>query len=59
VLISRANGQTTDMDSLVMIEASIATAKKLLDMKKPPDWPDRILDDFRLIDYDLILNAIS
>lgn len=59
VLISSTNGQTIDMDSLIIIENSIATAEKLLKVKATPDWPDEILDDFRFIDYDLISCVIN
>ena len=59
VLISKANGETIDMDSLIIIESSIHTALKFLNIKKTPDWPQHILDDFSLIDYNLIYNAIN
>lgn len=59
VLISRANGQTIDMDSLLLIEDSIMTAEKFLKEKGTPDWPDEILSDFRFIDYDLISYVIN
>lgn len=59
VLISRSCGKTNDMDSLVMIENSIHTVEKFLRDKKAPEWNDRLLEDFRLIDYDLIFNAIN
>ena len=59
VLISKANGETIDMDSLIIIESSIHTTEKFLNIKKTPNWPQNILDDFSLIDYDLIYNAIN
>ena len=59
VLISRANGQTIDMDSLLLIEDSIMTAEKFLKENGTPDWPDEILGDFRFIDYDLISYVIN
>lgn len=59
VLISRANGQTIDMDSLLLIEDSIMTAEKFLKDKGIPEWPDEILNDFRFIDYDLISYVIN
>lgn len=59
VLISGANGQTTDMDSLLLIEASIAAAEKLIREKETPAWPDKVLEDFKFIDYDLIRCIIN
>lgn len=59
VLISTVNGKTTDMDSLMLIEVSIQTAEKLLRDRKTPVWSDKLRDDFSLIDYDLINNAIN
>lgn len=44
-------------ESLQLIENSIDTAKKLLNDKKPRQWPQEILEDFMLIDYNLILSG--
>jgi hypothetical protein len=59
VLISKANGETIDVESLTLIENSIASAEKFLKMRGTPCWTQKIMDDFRLIDYDLISNAIN
>lgn len=59
VLISKINGETIDMDSVTLIENSIHTAEKFINNKPTPDWPERVLQDFMLIDYDLIYNAIN
>lgn len=59
VLISKAIGKTIDMDSLTLIENGMHTAEKLLKTRKTPDWPSRLLEDFKLIDFDLIQNAIN
>jgi len=48
-----------DLDSLGIIEQSIARTKSLLADKPTPDWPERCLEDFRIIDLDLIKNAIK
>lgn len=48
-----------DFDSLKLIEESIATAKKFAANKPTPDWPENILDDFRVIDLSLIENVID
>lgn len=59
VLISRVSGETTDMESLNLIEVSIHTAEKFIKDNKTPKWSKKLLEDFKLIDYDLIYNAIN
>lgn len=48
-----------DFDSLKLIEESIATAKKFLANKPTPNWTERVLDDFRIIDLSLIENVMD
>ncbi|TCO79475.1 GrdX family protein [Marinisporobacter balticus] len=48
-----------DMHSLSIIESSIETATKFIDGKKTPLWTEKILEDFQIIDYSLINNAIE
>lgn len=57
VLISKTNGKTIDMESLSIIESSIHTSEKLLKDKGTPKWSQKLLEDFRLIDFDLIMSA--
>jgi hypothetical protein len=59
VLISRANGETTDVDSLILIENSIMTAEKFISRRSTPNWTEKLLGDFRLIDYDLIKHVLN
>lgn len=59
VLISKVNGKTIDMESLLLIEAGIHTTEKFLNIKAIPNWTEKIHEDFRLIDYDLIYHAIN
>ncbi|WP_027631599.1 GrdX family protein [Clostridium hydrogeniformans] len=58
VVISKEN-KDMDVDSLMIIENSIATTLKFIKDFNIPSWPQNILDDFQLIDYDLIQNAIN
>jgi len=53
ILITKAKGDL-DVDSLKIIEDSIVTARKLTEGKKEPVWPEKTLEDFQLIDLDLI-----
>lgn len=59
VLISKSNGKTIDVDSLEIIENSIHTAEKLIGQRGTPKWTEKLLEDFRLIDFDLIYHAIN
>ncbi len=48
-----------DMQSLEIIENAIATTEKLLKDCKVREWPERIINDFKLIDYNLISSGIE
>ncbi|NLJ98054.1 MAG: GrdX protein [Tissierellia bacterium] len=48
-----------DLDSLRIIEESIATTKKFISNKPTPNWTETVLDDFRVIDLSLITGAIE
>lgn len=47
------------MDSLMIIEDSILTAKKFMEMKKTPQWTEQVLEDFSEIDYRLLESGIE
>lgn len=47
-------GNSLDSNSLLLIEEAIATATKFLNNSKPKPWPEDILDDFRVIDFDIL-----
>lgn len=48
-----------DLQSLEIIEDSIATAMKFIEGKKTPNWTEEILEDFMLIDFNLIDGAVQ
>lgn len=58
IIISKDKG-TLNMDSLNLIEESIATANKFQNNNPTPNWTERVLDDFRIIDLSLIENALK
>lgn len=58
VLISYDKGDL-DLDSLLMISSNIETAQKFINIKKPIEWKDRVLEDFMEIDLDLINSGIE
>ncbi|MGX8794564.1 GrdX family protein [Fusibacter sp. JL298sf-3] len=47
-----------DMEGLHLIEKAIETYRKLQKDSATPNWTPRIKEDFMVIDYDLIKNAI-
>lgn len=57
VLVGVAQGQV-DMESLMIIEQSIDTAKKFMNNKQITEWNDEIKEDFQVIDHSLIENAL-
>lgn len=59
VLISKDKEKQLDMDSLNIIENSINTTKRFLNDFDTPNWTEEILQDFQLIDYDLVHHAID
>ncbi|NLW23400.1 MAG: GrdX protein [Tissierellia bacterium] len=58
IMISK-DRYTMDYDSLMIVEESIATVKKFISNRPTPNWPEEVLDDFRVIDLSLIENVID
>ncbi|HZK26350.1 MAG TPA: GrdX family protein [Thermoclostridium sp.] len=58
VLISCNKGDL-DLDSLLMISSNIETVQKFINIKKPIEWKEKILEDFMVIDLDLISSGIE
>lgn len=48
-----------DIESLKIIEDSITIARKQINEKQAPVWAKEILEDFKLIDKDLITSGIE
>lgn len=48
-----------NMQSLEIIENAIETTEKLLKDCKVREWPKRIIEDFKLIDYNLIKSGLE
>ena len=59
ICISKEVLSKVDLQSLSIIEESIMTTEKFLKDFKTPDWNEKILLDFQLIDSDLIYHAIN
>lgn len=59
VLIGSNKEVNVDVESLCYIEQGIHTTEKFLRDFGIPNWSQRILDDFSLIDYDLIESVLQ
>lgn len=59
VCVSLEVMDNVDFQSLDIIENSIATTEKFLNDFSTPNWSEKILADFQLIDSDLIDHAIN
>lgn len=59
VIISKNADNNIDDWSLSIIEESIGALEKFLRDFKVPNWNERVLEDFKLIDYDLIYNVLK
>lgn len=54
-----ASSSSVDMEGLNLIEQSIGTTKKLLNDAVPKNWVQSVLDDFMLIDFNLLKSGIE
>lgn len=54
-----AEGDGLDYQSVELIEDAINTASKFQNDKKTPNWIESVMDDFRVIDLDIMTNTIS
>jgi hypothetical protein len=59
VMISKKRDAKIDMQSLDLIENSINTTEKFLKDFGLPNWNEKVLQDFQLIDYDIINNVLK
>jgi hypothetical protein len=63
IAISEKPDSVVNFDSLSLMENSIETSEKLLNNKPQRNWPkemmDRVYEDYRVIDFDLIYNAFN
>jgi len=48
-----------DYQSLMIIESSIETCKKLLKDRPTPNWTQRVLEDFKFLDVKFLESALS
>lgn len=58
IAVSEEKSDKVDIDSLMLIENSIETAAKMLVNRQTRPWSQSVLNDFMVIDFDLIKNAL-
>lgn len=58
-IIIRNSEENLDIDSLSIIEDSIEACNKFLMNRQAPIWNEKILEDFRFVDFKLIESALS
>ena len=63
IAISHKSDSVVNFDSLSLMENSIETSEKLLHNRPSRDWPkdilEKVYEDYRVIDFDLIYNAFN
>lgn len=59
VIITKLKKEVIDFQSVNFIEQAIHTTEKFIKDRGTPAWSDKILNDFMLIDYDIISQGIS
>lgn len=59
IVISQNCAAVIDMQSLNYIEEGIHSTEKFTKRFGIPNWSKQVLDDFQLIDYDLIYHAFN
>lgn len=59
ICISNKKEARVDFSSIEIIEGAIATTEKFIRDFNTPDWSEKILLDFQVIDLDLIAHAIT
>lgn len=52
-------GENLDTNSVILIEEAINTATKFQENKLTPNWTENVLDDFRVIDFDIFSNTLQ
>lgn len=58
VIISKNREKAVEVDSLKYIEEGIASTEKFTNRFGIPNWNEKVLEDFQLIDYDLIYHIL-
>ncbi|MGL5328602.1 MAG: GrdX family protein [Peptostreptococcaceae bacterium] len=52
-------GKSLDTNSLILIEEAILTSSKFQNNKTTPKWTEQVIDDFRVIDLDILSKTLQ
>lgn len=52
------SGKSLDNDSVLLIEGAIGTMEKFQNNERTPNYTDKVRDDCRVIDLDLMVNTV-
>lgn len=59
ILVSLEKKEKLDQDGILIMEDAILTVRKFLGNFQTPNWTERVLDDFRVVDLSLMENTID
>lgn len=59
ILVSLEKKEKLDQDGILIMEDAILTVRKFLGNFRTPNWTERVLDDFRVVDLSLMENTID
>lgn len=59
IIVSPQRGNNMDMYSLDLINQALDVYDHFQSVKATPDWTDRILEDFAVVDFHIIQGALS
>ena len=59
IALSRQPREVLDIDSLMYIEKAIEVTQKFLNIRHIPEDSEKLLNDFQIVDFSIIENAIK
>lgn len=59
VMLEKIEDGSMDMDGILLIESAIETMNKFQNNERTPNWTEKVLDDFRVIDLDIMVCTIE
>ncbi|WP_334298958.1 GrdX family protein [Romboutsia sp. 1001713B170131_170501_G6] len=57
IILKKSN--KLDTNSVLLIEEAIYISNKFQNNKQTPNWTDNVMDDFRVIDLDILSNTLE
>ncbi|MCI6610053.1 MAG: GrdX family protein [Ezakiella sp.] len=59
VMLEKIEDGSMDIDGTLLIESAIDTMNKFQNNERTPNWTEKVLDDFRVIDLDIMVCTIE